>query len=207
MDCKSTYSGSTPLPTSNLNMMITVWGLLLGIPLLAFGGVACLSPKLFQRFTRWFRLSVSVAACLTAVAWFWTAWECDNLGIEAIDRFIKAFPGEIWILATVLVPLTIAWMPKNLPVRALSGILMLLPALLFRTTRLYRPPAGTWFSPVDIFVYTAYIGIVIGMYGMFYPWRLEKGMDLVLARDCRARAFGAFCALLGLVLITIGCAI
>ncbi len=188
-------------------MMITIWGLLLGIPLLAFGGACVISPALVRRFTQWFRVSVPVASCLTALAWFWTAWECDNLGIEAIDRFTKAFPGELWILAAVLIPLTVAWMPKNLPVRALSGILMLLPALLFRTTRLYRPPAGTWFASVDIFVYTAYIGVIIGMYGMFYPWRLEKGMDLVLAREWSARAFGGSCALLGLVLIIIGCTI
>ncbi|MCR5414718.1 MAG: hypothetical protein K6F50_08360 [Kiritimatiellae bacterium] len=152
----------------------------------------------------WFRSSVPVASVLTAVAWIWTAWEVDNLNIEAIDRFTKAFAFEPWLLAAVLIPLTVAWMPKNLPVRALTGIMMLMPAALFRTTRAYLPPAGTWFAAVDIFTYVAYVSAILGMYGMFYPWRLEKGLDLVFSRPFATRLLGAATAIAGTALIVTG---
>ena len=117
---------------------------------------------------------------------------------------LKRFPGEVWILAAVLSYLTFMWMPKNLPVRALTGLLMLLPAELFKTTHAYRPPVGTWFAAVDVFVYVAYAGALVGMYGMFYPWRLEKGFDIVTRTDCGARALGAALAALGIALVAIG---
>ncbi len=184
--------------------MMTLWGFLIGLPLLAFGGVAIFSPVLLSRFTHWFRDSKNAAAVLTTAAWFWTAYECDNLGIASIDAVTKAFPGELWILAAALTYLTVIWMPKNLPVRALTGILMLLPAELFKTTRLHLPPAGTFLAPTDLFVLVAYAGAVVGMYGMFYPARLEKGMDFVLDRPWLSRTLGGVCACAGLGLIAIG---
>ncbi len=187
-----------------LHDMILFWGLSLGLPLLVFGGAALLSPSRLQRFTLWFRESKGVAAVLSAVAWFWTAYECDTLGIAAIDSFTKIFPGELWILAAVLTYLVVIWMPKNLPVRALTGLLMLMPAELFKTTHLYRPEAGTAFAPVDLFVLVAYVAALVGMYGMFYPGRLEKGMDLVLNRIWLSRTLGGVSACVGLGLIVIG---
>ncbi len=184
--------------------MMVFWGIVLGLPLLAFGGALAFCPAAAKKFTDWFRSSRSVAGVLTAVAWMWTAYEVDTLGIQAIDRFTKAFPGEPWVLAVVLIPLTMVWMPKNLPVRALTGILMLLPAELFKTTRLYLPPVGTWFAAIDLFIYVAYIGLLVGMYGMFYPWRLEKGMDLVHARPMLARSIGTALAAVGVALAVIG---
>ncbi len=183
--------------------MLLLWGLILGLPLLAFGGAALFFPAQLKRFTLWFRSSRQVAAVLSCIAWFWTAYECDTLGIDAFDRFTKIFPGELWILAAVLTYLVIIWMPKNLPVRALTGILMLIPAELFKTTHLYRPPAGTWFAAIDLFVIVAYVGAIIGMYGMFYPWRLEKGLDIVLSRPWSERTLGGVCAVVGLALIVI----
>ena len=185
--------------------MITFWGFVLGLPLLAFGGVMVVSQSLTKRFTEWYRSSKEVAAVVTVLAWFWTAYECDTIGIDAFDQFTKIFPGELWILAVVLSYLVIIWMPKNLPVRALTGILMLIPAELFKTTHLYRPPVGTWFAAVDLFVVTAYVAALVGMYGMFYPGRLEKGMDLVLSHATLARILGGLCAVLGISLIVIGC--
>lgn len=184
--------------------MIAVWGFLLGVPLLAFGGALVFSPDAAHRFTLWFRSSRPVAAALTAAAWFWTAYECDTIGIDAFDMVTKRFPGELWILACVLSYLTFIWMPKNLPVRALTGILMLIPAELFKTTHAYRPEAGTAFGAADVFVAAAYLGAVVGMYGMFYPWRLEKAFDIVAARPVPARALGAALAVLGAALAAIG---
>ncbi len=183
--------------------MITVWGLILGVPLLAFGGGALLLSGSTSRFIDWFERSRIVAAVLTAVAWLWTAYECDTIGIDVFDMILKRFPGEVWVLAAVLSFLTFIWMPKNLPVRALTGILMLMPAELFKVTRLLLPENGGA-GLVHVFVVTAYVGAVVGMYGMFYPWRLERGMRWFQSSSLRMRALGLLCAAWGVALILIG---
>ena len=185
--------------------MIT-WGLLLGLPLVAFGAVSAASREKARSFAQWFETSRIVAIVLTIVAWFWTARELDMIGIDVFDMVTKRFPGELWILAAVLSYLTIIWMPKNLGVRALTGLLMLFPASLFRVTRLFLPESGV--GTVHVFVVFAYVCAVIGMYGMFYPWRLEKGLEIVLTGPKFAtRLFGVSLTLLGIALIVAGFAV
>lgn len=181
------------------------WGLILGLPLLAFGGAIVFSLESARRFSEWFEKSRVVAAVLTIAAWFWTAYECDIIGIAVFDNLLKIFPYQLWIMAAVLSYLTIIWMPKNLSVRALTGLMMLMPALLFRTTHAFRPPAGAVFELIDVFIYFAYTVAVIGMYGMFYPWRAEKFLAILLAKPSRAYVFGGLLALTGASLIAIGC--
>ena len=115
-----------------------------------------------------------LAKVLVVIAWFWTAYECDTIGIDVFDMLLKRFPGQVWIMAAVLSYLTIIWMPKNLLTRAVMGIFMLIPAELFKVTRPLVPDSG--FAPIQIVVVLAYVLAVIGMYGMFYPWRLEAAL-------------------------------
>ena len=118
---------------------------------------------------------------LTAVAWFWTAYECDTIGIDVFDMLLKRFPGQVWLMAAVLTYLTIIWMPKNLLTRAVCGLFMLLPAELFKVTRPLLPDSG--FAPVQLVVALAYILAIIGMYGMFYPWRIEAALEKVKSKS------------------------
>ena len=120
------------------------------------------------------------AKVLTAVAWFWTAYECDTIGIDVFDMLLKRFPGQLWIMAAVLTWLTIIWMPKHLLTRSIMGIFMLIPAELFKITRPMLPESG--FAPVQVIVVVAYILAIIGMYGMFYPWRIEAVLNRILRR-------------------------
>ena len=51
-----------------------------------------------------------LAAVLTAVAWFWTAYECDTIGIDVFDMILmKERTGGlfVWVLAAVLTVLMI----------------------------------------------------------------------------------------------------
>ena len=185
-------------------LIMIYWGLTLGLPLLAFGGAIFLSIDLAKRFSIWFENNRIVAAVLTVIAWFWTAYECHIIGIAAFDNLLKVFPFQLWIMAAVLSYLTIIWMSKNLSVRALTGLMMLMPASLFRTTHDFRPPAGTIFAPIDIFIYVAYIIAIIGMYGMFYPWRAEKFLSILLAKSVRAYLFASILVIVGLSLIVVG---
>ena len=116
-----------------------------------------------------------LAVVLTAVAWFWTAFECDTIGIDVFDTILmKERTGGlfVWVLAAVLTVLTFLWMRPHLITRAIMGIFMLLPATVFRFTRLMVPDHG--FAPIQLLVGLMYVIAVIGMYGMFYPWKIEK---------------------------------
>ena len=125
----------------------------------------------------------ALTAILVVVAWFWTAYECDTIGIDVFDMLLKRFPGQLWIMAAVLSYLTWIWMPKNLLTRAVMGIFMLVPAELFKVTRPILPDGG--FAPVQIVVAIAYVLAIVGMYGMFYPWRIEKALGFVFGRGVR----------------------
>ena len=119
-----------------------------------------------------------LAMVLTAIGWFWTAYECDTIGIDVFDMLLKRLPGQLWIMAAVLTYLTIIWMPKNLLTRSIMGIFMLIPAELFKITRPMLPDGG--FAPVQIVVAIAYVLAIIGMYGMFYPWRIETALKWIV---------------------------
>ena len=121
-----------------------------------------------------------LAMVLTAIAWFWTAYECDTIGVDVFDMLLKRFPGQVWIMAAVLTYLTVIWMPKHLLTRSVMGIFMLIPAELFKVTRPLLPDGG--FAPVQIVVAVAYVLAVIGMYGMFYPWRIETALKWILRK-------------------------
>jgi hypothetical protein len=119
--------------------------------------------------------SDAMAAVLTAVAWFWTAYECNTIGIDVFDMILmKERTGGffVWVLAAVLTVLTFLWMRPHLITRAIMAIFMLLPATVFRFTRLMVPESG--FAPVQLLVGLMYVLAVIGMFGMFYPWKVEK---------------------------------
>ena len=118
----------------------------------------------------------AVAAVLTAVAWFWTAFECSTIGIDVFDMILlKERTGGlfVWILAAVLTVLTFLWMRPHLITRAIMGIFMLAPAEVFKFTRHALPDSG--FAPVQLLVGFMYVLAIIGMYGMFYPWKIENG--------------------------------
>ena len=122
----------------------------------------------------------ALTVVLVALAWAWTAYECDTIGIDVFDMLLKRFPGQLWIMAAVLTYLTVIWMPKCLLTRAVMGIFMLIPAELFKFTRPIRPESG--FAPVHVVVGLAYVLAVIGMYGMFYPWRIEEALRRLAGR-------------------------
>ena len=120
---------------------------------------------------------------MTAIAWFWAAYECDTIGVDVFDMILlKAQTGGlfVWVLAAVLTYLTIVWMPKNLLTRSIMGIFMLIPAELFKLTRPLVPDSG--FAPIQIVVALAYLLVIIGMYGMFYPWRIESALKFVFGK-------------------------
>ena len=173
------------------------WFTLLGVPLFAYGLFALLAPEKAARSLVKFPRSKTAGAILAVAAWFFTAYELDTIGIEVFDKFLKAFPGELWILAIVLSVLTCAWMENLLPIRGLCALLMLFPAEMFHVIRL---------EPTEwrlVLVVIAYICIVAGMFGMFYPWRIRQFFAWLAEKQLRMVVAGMALAVPGLLCLAL----
>jgi hypothetical protein len=180
---------------------MTFWFFLLGIPLAALGFFAVVRPSLAAKALVAFPRNRTAAVALCALGWLGTAYELDTIGIEVFDRFLKAFPFEIWILAFVLTVLTCWWMPNLLPIRGLSAIFMLFPAEMFHVIRL---------EPTQwrlVLVVIAYICIIAGMFGMFYPWRIRQFFAWLAEKPARTVIAGGAVHLTGMLCLVLGCAL
>ena len=174
------------------------WFFLLGIPLTALGIIAVVRPSLAATAMVAFPRSRVAAVVLCALGWIGTAYELDTIGIEVFDRFLKAFPFELWMLAFVLTILTCWWMPNLLSIRGLSAIFMLFPAELFPVIRL---------EPTQwrlVLVVIAYICIIAGMFGMFYPWRIRQFLAWLAAKPGRTVAAGSAILAAGALCLGLG---
>jgi len=177
---------------------MTLWFFVLGLPLLGLGALALARTSLMSGLLTAFPRNRLAGQILCAVAWFGTAYECDTIGIDVFDKFLKMFPGEVWILAAVLTVLTCLWMENLLPIRALCGIFMLFPAELFPMIRLCDT---SWRLALVVFAYAC---AIIGMFGMFYPWRFRQVLAWLAARPPRVRAAGASCLGVGVLFSVLG---
>ena len=186
-------------------MSMTFWFLVFGLPLL-FGGAAFLAvPSKAAEFLRAFPRNRFAGVFLCAIAWFWTGHEIDALGIDVIDRIVQRLwflpspiPGAVWIWAIVLTFLTCWWMENLLPVRAVCAFFMLFPGDMFPDIRLCETQ---WRLTLVVFAYAV---CIVGMWGMFYPWRLRQGMTWLSAAVPRVRAAGAVMGAVGALFAVLG---
>ena len=175
------------------------WFFALGIPLVAYGLFAVARPSFAAQTLTAFPRNRAVGVVLCAIGWFWTAHELDTIGIEIFDRFLKAFPFELWLLACVLTVLTCWWMANLLPIRGLSAICMLFPAELFPMIRLEETP---WRIALVVF---AYLCAVTGMFGMFYPWRIRQALAWIASSSARVAVTGMASHATGAFFLVLGC--
>lgn len=177
---------------------MAMWFFVLGLPLVAWGLFSLVTATGAARALVAFPRSRAAGRILCAVGWFWTAYECDTLGIDVFDKFLKVFPGELWILAAVLTVLTCWWMENLLPIRGVSALFMLFPGEMFPMIRLCETP---WRLTLVVF---AYVCALAGMFGMFYPWRVRQACAWLAERPPRVRAVGAVSAALGALFAVLG---
>ena len=175
------------------------WFFALGLPLAAYGIFALARPSLAAQALVAFPRNRAAGVALCAVGWLWTAYELDTIGIEIFDRFLKAFPFELWMLAVVLTVLTCWWMANLLPIRGAAAIFMLFPAELFPVIRLEETP---WRLAL---VVLAYVCASVGMFGMFYPWRIRQALAWLAAAPGRVAATGGTALASGALLLALGC--
>ena len=184
---------------------MTFWFFVLGVPLFGYGLFTVLRPQLAARLLAAFPRNRIAGQVLCAVAWLWTAYEVDTIGIDVFDRIVRRLwffqadiPGMVWILAIVLTVLTCLWMENLLPLRALSALFMLFPAELFPAVRLCNT---SWRLTLVVF---AYVCAVTGMIGMFYPWHLRRAITWRVANQSRVTGFGAAYLGIGALFLTLG---
>lgn len=177
------------------------WFFLLGFPLLAFGAFAVTRPSAMSAALVAFPRNRIAAIVLCAFAWLFTAYELDTIGIEVFDRFLKVFPGQLWIMAAVLTVLTCWWMPNLLSIRAVCALFMLFPAELFPVIRL---EPTSWRLALVIF---AYLCAITGMFGMFYPWRIRQALAWISSNRAALFAYGFAHAAVGALFLVLGCAL
>lgn len=177
------------------------WFFMLGIPLAAYGLFAVLVPSAAAKGLVAFPRSRPAGVVLCALAWLGTAYELDNIGIEVFDRFLKAFPFELWILAAVLTFLTCWWMSNLLPIRGVAAIFMLFPAELFPAIRLED---SQWRLTLVVFAYAC---AITGMFAMFYPWRIRQALAWLASSRVRVAATGALSLAAGILFLALGCAL
>lgn len=175
------------------------WFFALGVPLAAYGVFAVARDSLAAKALVAFPRNRAAGAVLCAAAWLWTAYELDTIGIEIFDRFLKAFPFELWLLAIVLTVLTCWWMENLLPIRGVAAIFMLFPAELFPVIRLEET---SWRLAL---VVVAYLCASLGMFGMFYPWRIRQALAWLAASPFRVRVSGVLCLAVGALFFALGC--
>lgn len=164
--------------------MFTVLCVLIGGALGVYGLASLLVPERTASVITAIPRKQIIGNAIAPVAWFWTAYELDVIGIEIFDRFLKIFPGQLYVMAAVLTVLTIMWMPNLLPVRALCALFMLLPARFLPLARLVE-------SDLRLGAVTVvYLIAVIGMVGMFYPWHIRRAITWRAASLVRMRIGG-----------------
>lgn len=184
---------------------MTFWSIILGAPLALCGAAFLLLAERSSSALRSFPRNRFAGAFLCAIAWFWTAYEIDALGIEVIDRIVQrlwflpsAIPGAVWIWALILTFFTCWWMENLLPIRAMCAFAMLFPGDMFPAIRL----CGTsWRIALVLFAYAVCIA---GMWGMFYPWRIRQFMAWIADDARRVRTSGAILAALGAFFLALG---
>ena len=177
---------------------LAFWFLVLGLPLLGYGVVSLLCTDWTARQLLAFPRNRLAGRVLCAVGWFWTAYECDTIGIDVFDKFLKVFPGELWILAVVLTVLTCWWMENLLPIRGVCALFMLFPGEMFPTIRLCDTSARL------ALVVFAYVCAAIGMFGMFYPWHIRRALAWRAAKRERVVGLGAVFLGTGALFLVLG---
>ena len=178
---------------------MTTWFILLGVPTFALGLFALLfTARAAEQFVSFPRNTIA-GWILCAIGWIWTAYECHTIGIDVFDKFLKAFPFELPVLAVVLTVLTCWWMPNLLPIRGVCAIFMLFPAEMFPVIRLCDTP---WRLTLVVFAYAC---IIVGMFGMFYPWRIRQALAWMAAAPARVRAAGIVLAAIGGMFLVLSC--
>ncbi len=155
--------------------------LLLGVAILAGRGWTIEMAKRFPR-------SAYAGAILSALAFLWAA----AIVYQAPLDFIARFKLPITVLLVVSIPVSWFWMTDLLSIRALGGLLVLLPAPVLVVTRFLD---SGWRL---VLVVLMYLYAIVGMDFVMAPYHGRDAIAWIAAKRARFAVAGAIFALVGL---------
>ena len=174
-------------------MTLATAGLILGscivlanLPLLA-------APATARRMLAAFPRSQWLGWILAIVAIAWSAWLVNEMELGSFNKYKIA----LYVVAPVLLVLVCFFMEELLAVRALGGLLMLVPAPLLDIAR--------WHDSSSRLVVTvlAYVMVVAGMTLILCPYVFRKTAERFTATDLRCRLSGGAGFVLGAVVVAL----
>ena len=165
------------------------WCLLIGGLNLILGLAMLAGRKRVAEAVRLFPRSAIAGAVLSALAFLWAA----AIVYEAPLDFIARFKLPIAILLIVSIPVSWFWMTDLLAIRALGGLLVLLPAPVLVVTRFLD---SGWRL---VLVVLMYVYAIAGMDFVMAPYHGRDAIAWATAKPARFAAAGAVFALVGLL--------
>lgn len=175
-------------------MSLSVWCFLLGGLILAEGVSGLVAPQTMTKLFRAFPRNVWAGWILCAIAWIWSGYAINSMGLDFLVRFRTA----ITVLSVVCIFLTCWWLDNLLSCRAWGGILCLFPYELLHVARVHMSP---WRLVV---VSLTYVLIVWGMTLILYPWKMRDFITWTTATPLRLRAVSVIKVLVGTTVAVLG---
>ncbi len=156
---------------------------------------AILCPGRYMRGLRGFPRSTVPAWILTGINVVWAAWLVWEMPLGRFD----AFKLWLYLAAPVTFVLIVRFMDELLAVRALGGLLILVPAPILDAARWHPSP---WRLVLTILAYSL---VVKGILLLLSPYWFRKATERWLVSAARCRTMGA--AGVGLAVVLAGLAL
>lgn len=164
----------------------------------ALGAWSLVSPSGFRKAALAFPRHKASAWVLTLAALIWSVYALQELSLGGLD----VWKQRMYYVIPVAFFLMVVYLDELLAVRALGGIMLLLPTPWLAGARWSD---SLWSYAPRI---TAYVFIVLGMYFVATPYRLRQWLLPFLdERGARTRLLGGILAGLGLLHIALALAV
>ncbi len=166
----------------------------MGLAGLLIYGPCLLSPAQARRGLTAFPRNRWMAWALTAVAVAWSAWLLNDAPLGRFETAKAYLP----VLVPVAYGLIVYFMDELLAVRALGGLLILIPAPLLAAARWHD---SSWRL---VIVCLAYMMAIKGIVLVLNPYKFRKGVERFFATDGACRVCGSVGLALSAVLLVLG---
>lgn len=168
-----------------MNLSVITAGV--GVLMLAIGLWSLGAPSSFIRAIGAFPRHRLAGIILTVIALVGSVYALQTLALGGLEPWKK----RAFYLIPVAAILICVYLDELLAVRALGGLLLLLPSPWLFFARWSDSP---WSYLPRIL---AYVFVIVGMYWVATPYRFRTWFQIILCSDPRVKIWGVACSLLG----------
>lgn len=155
--------------------------LIVGSVLLLLHGTCFLFPMRARSIAASFPRNAWIGWCFTALAFLWAAWLVYNMPLGGFEKF----KPWLFVITPVLICLVSIYMQELLAVRALGGLLLLIPAPIFDAARFSDESLSV------IMTVVAYIIVIKGILLVLSPYLFRKTSERMMKTNGTTRTIGA----------------